>query len=668
MTEAAEINQLRSLKSLLNSGSMVALAWTLFQIYMVFGYPLDYKIAIPIHVMFAVALALIAKPLLPDATGIRRLLSRTFDYILVACSAAIIVYMLLNIDRITTRIAGVDPLMPGDYVFGLLSLALVIEATRRVIGKVLTVIILVFLVYQFSGTWLRGIPLLNAISHFGNPSFSFFELFVDSEFLENKGIFGIPSVVSYSQVFYFLIFGAFLEIFGAGQLFIDIAMLLVGRFRGGMAKVAVIASSLFGMVSGSATANASIMGLFTIPAMKRSGMSPEEASAVEATASSGGQIMPPVMGAAAFLIAQFVGKPYKDIALYAILPAFLFYAALFFVIDATARKTGQRGLERSEIPVTWLQMGARLYLFLPLVLLIYEIFAGRSLALATLHAIVATVVLAYLTKLFSGFKEHGPRHIWGAAVEVVQESIFALERSGYAGVIVAIPCAGAGIIVGVAAMTSLGLTFGSLVHALSGGMLLPALVMIMIMVIIMGMGMPTTAAYIMGAVLGVPALIQFNVPALAAHFFVFYFAVLSMVTPPVALAAFVAAGIGKADIWRTGLYAFRNSLAGFLVGYAIIVSPALLLQGPVVDIASAAITAFIGCYALACGLVGCAYTHNTWFESGLLVVAAVLLIMPVFMLSAIGFALLCVVLLKQWRRGSSVPVADPIRKQMNKLQ
>lgn len=666
MTETGRSNQQRSLKSLLNPASFVALSWTAFQIYMVFGYPLDYKVAIPIHVMFAVALAIILKPFLPNGTGLRGFLSRFGDYILVVCAAAIIVYMLVNLGRITTRTAGVEPLLLGDYVFGLLALALVIEATRRVIGTVLTVIILLFLVYQFTGTWLRGIPFLNVISHFGNPSLSFFELFIDSEFLQNKGIFGIPSIVSYSQVFYFLIFGAFLEVFGAGQLFIDIAMLLVGRFRGGMAKVAVIASSLFGMVSGSATANASIMGLFTIPAMKRSGMSAEEASAVEATASSGGQIMPPVMGAAAFLIAQFVGKPYRDIALFAILPAMLFYAALFFVIDATARKNGQKGLERSEIPVTWPQMGARLYLFLPLVLLIYEIFAGRSLALSTLHAVVATVVLAYLTKLFNGLKHHGVRYTWDAAVEVVRESIFALERSGHAGVIVAIPCAGAGIIVGVAAMTSLGLTFGTLVQALSGGMLLPALIMVMIMVIIMGMGMPTTAAYIMGAILGVPALVQFNVSPLAAHFFVFYFAVLSMVTPPVALAAFVAAGIGKADIWRTGLYAFRNSLAGFLVGYAIIVSPALLLQGSVIDIASAAVTAFIGCYALACGLVGFAYTNNTLLESLALVAAAVLLIMPVHVLSALGFAILCMVLLKQWRRGQSTSVASRARNEMNK--
>lgn len=628
-----------SIKSFINPASVVALGWAAFQIYVVYGI-VDLAVAVPIHVMFAVVLTFILKPIAPEAAGAWRVGLRASDYLLGLCAVGITLYFIANVTRITTRIPGVDPLETGDYVVGLLTIALVIEATRRMLGKGLTIVILVFLVYQFTGTWLRYVPVFDIISHDGHPSWSFLTNFLDLQILQNQGVFGIPSLVSYSEVFYFLLFGAFLEMFGGGHLFVDLATLLVGRYRGGMAKVAVIASTLFGAVSGSATANASVMGTFTIPAMRRAGMPAEEAAAVEAAASSGGQIMPPVMGAAAFLIAQYVGKPYRDIAIAGLIPALLFYAALFFVIDATARKKNYEGIKPSEMTASWGQLFRELYLFIPVVLLVYQMFAGRALSAATLQAIAAIVALAFIVNVTKRVRAQGLGQVPIVAFEVVLDAVRALDAGSRGALAVAIPCAGAGIIVGVATMSNLGLTFGTFVTSLSGGLLLPALLLIMFMVIVMGMGMPTTAAYIMGAVLAIPALEQFQVPPLAAHFFVLYFAVLSMVTPPVALAAFVAAGIAHADVWKTGWLAFRNSLAGFLVAFAIVASPSLLLEGPLWVTAVSTVTALLGGYALATSTVGYLRTHNTWIEGGVLFVAAVLLIAPNMLASAIGLVLL----------------------------
>src|SRR5690606_26556939 len=293
--------------------ALIALGWSIFQIWMAWGTPLDLIVAVPVHVMFAVALTFVTQPLVADSIG-RPGIGRALDYACVALAVVIAAYFVTEAGRLTTRIGTVDPLMNADYVVGGLTMLLVIEAVRRSLGWGLTIVILVFLVYQFSGPFLRGLPLLDTIAHRGQPTMRFAEYFFDMQILQNEGVFGIPSVVSYTQVFYFLLFGAFLERFGGGKLFIDLSILLVWRFRGGMAKVSIISSTLFGAVSGSATANAAVMGTLTIPAMKRSGMKAEEAAAVEASSSTGGQLMPPVMGAAAFLIAQFMGVPYRDVA------------------------------------------------------------------------------------------------------------------------------------------------------------------------------------------------------------------------------------------------------------------------------------------------------------------------------------------------------------------
>ncbi len=637
------------MKNLANPASFVALCWAAFQIYMVYGTPLDLMVAVPIHIMFGVVLTFITHPLRKGDVD-RFTAARLSDYLLAAVAVAIALHYLRSGEMLNMRIAMVDPLTTLDMVVGIATIVLVIEAVRRALGMGLTVVILAFLVYQFSGPQLRDIPMLGLIGHDGEPSRLFFETFLDMQTMQNEGVFGIPSIVSYNQVFYFLLFGAFLQLFGGGQLFMDLSVLLVGRFRGGMAKVSIVSSTLFGSVSGSATANAAVMGMFTIPAMKKSGMSAEEAAAVEATSSTGGQIMPPVMGAAAFLIAQFMGIPYAEVAIAALIPALLFYVALYFVVDLLARRKGLAGLKRAEISTGWASVLKRLYLLIPVFVLVYQIMAGRALSSATLQAIWITLVFGLCTRVWEGLRAEGGRGVLKATGSVFSDSLQALDSGARGAIAVAIPCAGAGIVVGIASITNLGLTFGTFVTALSGGMLIPALLLVMFMVIVMGMGMPTTAAYIMGAILAIPALDKLGVPALSAHFFVLYFAALSMVTPPVALAAFVAGGIAKANVWKTGWVAFRYSLAGFLVAFAFVFSPALLLQGDWQAIVPAVVTAVIGCYALAGCVVGYLRARNTLLESALLFVAAALLIAPVIKASLGGLVLLCAVWAWQVRK------------------
>jgi TRAP transporter 4TM/12TM fusion protein len=338
------------------------------------------------------------------------------------------------------------------------------------------------------------------------------------------------------------------------------------------------------------------------------------------------------------------------VAIAALIPALLFYVALYFVVDLLARRKGLAGLKRDELGTNWNSVLKRLYLLIPVFVLVYQIMAGRALSSSTLQAIWITLVFGLCTRAWEGFRTEGGNGVLKAAGSVLSDSIQALDSGARGAIAVAIPCAGAGIVVGIASMTNLGLTFGSFVTALSGGMLIPALLLVMFMVIVMGMGMPTTAAYIMGAILAIPALDKLGIPALSSHFFVLYFAALSMVTPPVALAAFVAGGIAKADVWKTGWVAFRYSLAGFLVAFAFVFSPALLLQGEWQAIVPAVGTAVIGCYALAGCVAGYLRARNSLLESALLLIAAALLIAPVLKASLGGLALLCGVWVWQSRK------------------
>jgi len=528
---------------------------------------------------------------------------------------AAIAYLSWNYDSIMTRFPYVDPLSKGDLFFGIVTIALVLEASRRTLGPALPLTALSFLIYAWAGPYLPG-PL----KHRG---FSV-EVIVDQMYLVTEGIFGIPLGVSASYVILFILFGTFLEKSGAGQLFMDFASAVTGKARGGPGKISCVTSGLFGTISGSAVANVMVDGWFTIPLMKRTGFAPHFAAAVEATASTGGQLMPPIMGAAAFVMAEFLGIPYISVAKHALIPALLYYLALFMSIHFEAVRTGLQGLSREELPGLKRVLVARGHLFAPLIVVVYLMIRGYTPMYAALYAILATVLFSLLrreTRL-------GPREI-----------LKALEEGARNTVPIATACAAAGIVVGVVTLTGLGITFSSLVVGAAGQSLIPALLLTMAAGIVLGMGMPTTPAYIIQAALLVPALIRLGVHPVAAHLFVFYFAILSAITPPVALAVYAAAGISRADLWKTGVAAMKVGAAGFIVPYMFVYGPSLLFIGPFWQILLTLFTASGGVILLAAGLQGWLLEETRSFERLLLVSAAILLIKPGLVTDLLGIVL-----------------------------
>jgi TRAP transporter 4TM/12TM fusion protein len=515
-----------------------------------------------------------------------------------------------------------------------------------------------------------------------------FGLVIDQLYLTTEGIWGIPVAVSATYVILFVIFGAFLEKSGTGQFFMDFARALTGGARGGPGKISVVSSSLFGTISGSAVANVMVDGWLTIPLMKKTGFRAPFAAAIEATASTGGQIMPPVMGAAAFVMAEFLQIPYGKVALYALIPAVLYYVALFFSIHFEALRTGLKGIPKHELPSLPEVILQRGHLFLPvIIILVFMAFSFTAtfaafwatlsvIALywmrtegrwsrygigATLFMVVA-VLLAIVTGL-SGDRVGLTGFLAAAAVVVLgwitpgnradaQRFVAALEDGARNTLSVASACACAGIVIGVIALTGLGLRFTSLVIALAGESLIPALMLTMVAGIILGMGMPTTPAYIVQAALLIPALIKLGVLPIAAHMFVFYFACLSAITPPVALAVYAAAGIGKAPLWQSGWEAVRVAAAGFIVPYMFVYGPGLLLHGEPGEIALAIPTALTGSIFLAAGLMGYLFKPATWWERVLLLAAAVLLIDPGLDTDLLGLACFAAATVSQYLRKS----------------
>jgi TRAP transporter 4TM/12TM fusion protein len=451
------------------------------------------------------------------------------------------------------------------------------------------------------------------------------ETVLDQLYLTTEGIFGTSLYVSATYVVLFVIFGAFLEKSGTGQLFMDFASALTGGSRGGPGKISCVSSGLFGTISGSAVANVMVDGWITIPLMKRTGFKPHFAAAIEATAATGGQIMPPVMGAAAFVMAEFTKIPYITIAKHALIPALLYYLALFWTIHYEAIKTNLRGLSKEELPNLKNVVKTRGHLFLPILLIIYLMMSGYTAPYAALWATLGVILVSWFRKE----TRFGLKAILGA-----------LEAGAKDALNVAAACACAGIVIGVITLTGLGLRFTSLVVSLAGDSLIPALVLTMVAGVVLGMGMPTTPAYIVQAALLIPALIKLKVPLVAAHMFVFYFSTLSAITPPVALAVYAAAGIGGTNLWKTGVAAVKAGATGFIVPYMFVFGPTLLMIGGWWEITLSLVTAVIGVFCLATGLQGWFLRKTTLLERGLLLIAALLLIKPGIYTDLTGLALL----------------------------
>lgn len=563
----------------------------------------------PLHLSCAMSIVFLTKPLGNDKR------TRIADYVLVISSIAIALMYFTEWNFLNERIRDVDP-VPTRYIWaGSIYVLLLIETSRRLLGWGVTSVAVVALLYNFGGHFIPG-----DLGH------RLIELptFIEFQILSVEGLLGVPLGVSAEVVFYFILFSAALDVSGGGKLFIDLAIRLTGRFRGGPAKAAIVSSSLMGTISGSATANVVGTGIFTIPLMKRLGFSPHYAGAVEAVASTGGQLMPPIMGAGAFILADMTGTPYLQVAAAAALPAVIYYVSLFFMVDLESKKLGLRGLSEDEMPELRRLILDRGLLLLPVVLIVGYMIAGFTLMWSATSAAMGVVILSWFRKSTRlGFFE-------------VLES---LEKAGKMTIAVAIPCAVAGVIVGVVDDTGIGLKFSGMIVNLSKGLQFPALCMTLVACIIMGMGMPTAAAYIMSGTLLGPALAKLGLPVLAAHMFIYYFAILSMLTPPVALSAYVASGVANSNLSKTGWKAFQLSLAGFLVPFAFVYNPAMLFLGSTAQTAWVTFTCIIGVTSLAVSLSGILFTRLTATERVLFFIAAILLVVSEGVTDFLGFGL-----------------------------
>jgi TRAP transporter 4TM/12TM fusion protein len=600
----------------------VGLAMSGFHLYVGWFGPPDALTLRSVHLGFALVLAFLMLPARKSGDLEK---PRLLEAALIGASLVVCGYLTVERDYVINRMIYVDELMPLDWVFSITTVLLVLEATRRVVGLTLPLTAVVFLVYALT---LGGIDL---------------QLLAEQMYLGTEGIFGIPIYVSATYVMLFIVFGALVERTGTGQLFMDFAMSLTGRTAGGPAKVACITSGMFGMVSGSAVANVMTTGTFTIPLMKRIGYPPAFAGAVEAVASTGGQIMPPIMGAAAFIMAEFLGISYLKVTVYALMPALLYYFALFMTVHFEAKRIGMKGLPKSDLPRLGQVLNERGHLFLPLAIIIGILLAGYSAPFAALCGIASTIPTALLRKATRAYVR-------------LDNILEALEFGARNTISVALACACAGIVIGVIYLTGLGLEFTDLVLSVAGNHILIALSLTMVAGIVLGMGMPTAPAYIMQTALLVPALVKLGVIVEAAHMFVLYFAILSAITPPVALAVYAANGISRAGLWESSLAALRLGATGFVIPFMFVFGPSLLMIGSPVTIAWTAVTALVGVICLAAGLSGYLIGKAAGWQRLVLVAAAIALIKPGLATDLVGAGLIAVVLVTQAAAGRAIKV------------
>lgn len=599
---------------------ILAIAFSCFHLYTALFGLMEPMIQRAIHLGFALILTFLVHPS-------KKKEYKIFDILMIIISLVSILYILINYNYFITRFVYASKLKTIDIICGIFAILAILEATRRVIGLALPITASVFMIYTFFGKYLPGI--------FYHRGFSL-NMFIDYQYMFQDGIFGVPLATSAGFIILFMIFGALMDKTGTGQFFIDFATALTGGFRGGPAKVAIVSSAIMGTISGSAVANVTTTGIFTIPMMKKLGYSSVFAGAVEAVASTGGQLMPPIMGAAAFIMAELTGIPYVKIALHAAIPALLYYLAVFIGVHFEAIKLDLQPIPKDERPNVKEVLLAKGHLMIPLVILVVLLASGYSPMYSALGGIISIILVSSLKKE----TRMSPKGF-----------LDALEEGGKAAILVALACACAGIIIGVVTLTSLGLKLSSSLLAISGGTLIPALIISMVVGIILGCGLPVSASYVIMAAIVVPALIKLGVSTIAANMFALYFAVLSNITPPVALSAYAAAGISGADPLKTGLTAAKLGLVSFIVPFMFVYSPELLFVGEPISIIQALITSIIGtmCFAAACS--NWFIRKNTLIETILLVMAALGLIYSGSFSDVIGIIMLIfVVILQRYRK------------------
>ncbi len=616
--------------------AVLCVGFTVFHLYVLNVYSLEPLLFRAIHVGWGAALGLIIYAPFRKAG---RVGVPWYDWLLVLASIACAVYVVVELDGLLFR-AGAQ-FTTGDVISGFIGTLLVLEFTRRTSGLALPIVAGIFIIYCFVGPWMPGV-----LEHKGFAIDRFFT-YIYSEY----GIFGVTTQVSSSYIILFVTFAAFLHVSRVGDYINDLCNAMFGWARGGPAKAAVASGIMFGSISGSAVANVVASGMVTIPMMRKVGYDRQTAAAIEATSSTGGQITPPVLGAGAFLMAEITGIPYGQIALAAVIPALLFYIACWIHVDLHAIRLGLKGVSRSELPPLKLML-TRLYLFSPLIVFVWALLEGYSPFRAGGLGIMAALIAGWLSRLFDDIKsadggedvrtatavltalllrfgalaaggillvvgfqygvplvrQLGDFVVWPVVLALVllpaalfgwKRTLEALSLAARDTVQLVAVCACAGIIVGVIALTGIGGRFSELILGIAGASQLVAMLFAAMVALILGMGMPTTAAYAIAAAVIAPGLTKIGVPVLVAHMFIFYFAVISAITPPVALASFAAAGMCNADPWKTSWIALKMGLATFIIPFMFFYAPVLLMQGEWTAIAQAFVSASIGVWFLA---------------------------------------------------------------------
>ncbi|WP_067727947.1 TRAP transporter permease [Oceanobacillus damuensis] len=606
------------------------IAFSLFQIYTgIFGQYTAY-LQRTIHLGFALSLIFL---LFPARRKTKKSSIPWYDYILVLLSIIVCGYWPVFYDTLVQQIGSING---TQLIIGGVAILLVLEAARRAVGLPITIIAILFLTYALLGPNMPGMLAHRGLS---------LNQLVDSMFFTTEGILGTPLQVSSTYIFLFLLFGAFLVQTGVGQYFNDLAISIAGKRTGGPAKVAIFSSALNGTISGSSVANTVTTGSYTIPMMKKLGYHKNFAGAVEAAASTGGQIMPPIMGAAAFLMIEFAGESYWNIAKAATIPAILYFAGIWIMTHLEAKRIGLYGLPDKDIPpkATVLK---KIHLLLPILAIVYFLFVGVSVERAALYGILTTIIVS----LFRKDTRITP-----------SKFIVALQSGARTALGVAAATACAGIIVGVVTKTGLGLKLGNSLVSIAGTLansieaqLLLTLFFTMIASIILGMGSPTTANYIITSTIALPAILALNdnlevaIPVLAAHMFVFYFGIVADITPPVALAAFAATGISGGEPIRTGFNAAKLAIAAFIIPYMFVLNPTLLMiDASFLDVTWALLTALVGMIAIGACMIGYWYKPLNWFERIITLVTGFMLLYPEGNTDLFGLGIFAVLLVIQ---------------------
>ena len=597
---------------------VMCISLSLFHLYTAWAGPLVTLVHRAVHTSVVLSLVFILYPFRKRANNKS---PSIIDWVFAVVSLGLGAYIFINYDSLVMR-AGLPNNV--DVALGIVMIILVIEAGRRITGKEIAILAVIFLIYAYLGPHLPDI-----IAHRG---YSIRDI-AEYMYLTTEGIFGIAIGVSSTYIFLFVLFGAFLSKSGMGAFFNDLAMAIAGSGKGGPAKVAVVSSGLLGSINGSAVANVVTTGAFTIPLMKKIGYKAEFAGAVEAAASCGGQILPPVMGATAFIMAEYLGVPYIQIAAAAVIPALLYYLGVIVIIHLRADKIGLEGIPKEQLPKVSEVMKTRGHLLLPLIGLVFLLIKGFTPIYAAFYSIILTILASSIRKeTRMSFKD----------------IIDALEEGARIALGVAMSCATVGLIIGVATLTGFGLKLAGAILFIGKGNLFATLILTMIACIVLGMGLPSIPAYIITATMAAPALAKMGIPLLVSHMFVFYFGMLANLTPPVALAAFAGAGIAGGNATKTGFQAVKLALAGFVVPYIFVYSPTLLLvESSYLTITIAAITAIIGVVSLGVFVEGYLFKETNFLVRMMSLAAAMLLMIPGGFTDIAGFILFSIVFIIQ---------------------